>query len=133
MTLRQADATRKTELLGNRSGSRAEADNAEIGVTAARVQLEQLQQQKSALLNQLLGNPDLPLEAFPPYIQAQASLERARHDLDRTVLRAPIAGVATQVTSIQMGRYLTAGMAVFSIIAQDQPWVEANPKETDLT
>jgi len=133
LTLRQADAARKTELLGNRSGSRAEADNAEIGVTSARVQLEQLQNQKSALLNQLLGNPDLPLESFPPYIQAEASLERARHDLDRTVLRAPIAGVATQVSSIQMGRYLDAGNAVFSIIAQDHPWIEANPKETDLT
>ena len=49
------------------------------------------------------------------------------------MLRAPIAGIATQVTSIQMGRYLTAGMAVFSIIATDTVWVEANPKETDLT
>jgi membrane fusion protein (multidrug efflux system) len=116
LTLRQADAARKAELLGNRSGSRAEADNAEIGVTSARVQLEQLQNQKSALLNQLLGNPDLPLDAFLPYIQAQASLERARHDLDRTVLRAPIAGIATQVSSIQMGRYLEAGNAVFSIL-----------------
>jgi membrane fusion protein (multidrug efflux system) len=60
-------------------------------------------------------------------------LQRARRDLGNTVLRAPIPGVATQVTSIQMGRYLTAGMAVFSIIGTDAVWVEANPKETDLT
>ena len=32
-----------------------------------------------------------------------------------------------------MGRYLSAGTAVFSIIADDDPWVDANPKETDLT
>jgi membrane fusion protein (multidrug efflux system) len=32
-----------------------------------------------------------------------------------------------------MGRYLTAGMAVFSIIGTDTMWVDANPKETDLT
>jgi membrane fusion protein (multidrug efflux system) len=32
-----------------------------------------------------------------------------------------------------MGRYLTAGMAVFSIIGSDTLWVDANPKETDLT
>ena len=49
------------------------------------------------------------------------------------MLRAPIAGVATQVASIQMGRYLTAGMAVFSIIGSDNVWIDANPKETDLT
>ena len=47
------------------------------------------------------------------------ALDRARRDLANTVLRAPIAGVATQVSSIQMGRYLTAGMAVFSIISTD--------------
>jgi membrane fusion protein (multidrug efflux system) len=32
-----------------------------------------------------------------------------------------------------MGRYLTAGMSVFSIIGTDSVWVDANPKETDLT
>jgi membrane fusion protein (multidrug efflux system) len=32
-----------------------------------------------------------------------------------------------------MGRFLTAGMAVFSIIGTDNVWVDANPKETDLT
>ena len=32
-----------------------------------------------------------------------------------------------------MGRYLTAGMSVFSIIGSDSVWVDANPKETDLT
>ena len=61
------------------------------------------------------------------------ALDRARRDLANTVLRAPIAGVATQVSSIQMGRYLTAGTAVFSIISSDSLWIDANPKETDLT
>jgi membrane fusion protein, multidrug efflux system len=32
-----------------------------------------------------------------------------------------------------MGRFLTAGMAVFSIIGTDYVWIDANPKETDLT
>ena len=32
-----------------------------------------------------------------------------------------------------MGRYLTAGMSVFSIIGTENVWVDANPKETDLT
>ena len=66
-------------------------------------------------------------------MEATVALDRARRDLANTVLRAPIAGIATQVTSIQMGRYLTAGMAVFSIIGTDTVWVDANPKETDLT
>jgi membrane fusion protein (multidrug efflux system) len=49
------------------------------------------------------------------------------------VLRAPIAGIATQVASIQMGRYLTAGTPVFSLIDDSKPWIDANPKETDIT
>ena len=84
-------------------------------------------------LNQLQGDVALPLDKYPQYVESHTALERAQRDLANTVLRAPIAGVATQVTSIQMGRYLTAGMAVFSIIGSETVWVDANPKETDLT
>ncbi len=99
----------------------------------AKALLEQLQQQETTVRNQLLGDMDLALERYPQYMEATVALQRARRDLANTVLRAPIAGIATQVTSIQMGRYLTAGMAVFSIIGTEAVWVEANPKETDLT
>jgi membrane fusion protein (multidrug efflux system) len=72
------------------------------------------------------------LERYPPHIEAVVALERAQRDLANTVLRAPIDGIATQVTSIQMGRYLTAGMSVFSIVATQAMWVDANLKETDM-
>jgi len=64
---------------------------------------------------------------------ARATLEQAQRDLDHTVLRAPIAGTATQVDNIQLGRYVTAGTAVLSVIDHNSPWVDANPKETDIT
>ena len=41
--------------------------------------------------------------------------------------------MATQVASIQMGRYVSAGTPVFSLIDDVRPWVDANPKETDIT
>src|SRR5690606_4834948 len=53
--------------------------------------------------------------------------------LDHTVLKAPIDGVATQVDNIQLGRFVTAGSPVLSVIDDAQPWVDANPKETDIT
>src|SRR4029450_10747804 len=59
--------------------------------------------------------------------------DQAKRDLDHTVLRAPIAGMPTQVASIQMGRYVSAGTPVFSLIDDARPWVDANPKETDIT
>ena len=49
------------------------------------------------------------------------------------MVRAPIAGTATQVDSIQLGRFVTAGMPVFSVVDDAAPWVDANPKETDIT
>src|SRR5215470_6188959 len=129
----QSDYDRKLALLNNRISTPSDVDRSRALLVAAKAQLEQLQQQEAAARIQLLGKPDLALESFPQYLEALAALDRARRDLANTTLRAPIAGVATQVTSIQMGRYLTAGAAVFSIIDSANVWVEANPKETDLT
>jgi membrane fusion protein (multidrug efflux system) len=66
-------------------------------------------------------------------MQAKAALDQAQRDLDHAVVRAPLAGNATQVDNIQLGRYVTAGTPVFSIIDDSHPWVDANPKETDFT
>lgn len=129
----QADFDRKTSLLNNRISTPSDLDKSRVLLMTSKSLLEQLEQQEAVARNQLLGDEALPLEKYPQYIEAAVALDRAKRDLANTVLRAPIAGVATQVTSIQMGRYLTAGMAVFSIIASDTVWVDANPKETDLT
>lgn len=131
--LKQRDVERKTTLLNNRTGSQMDMDNALNAVVVAKTQLEMLEQQEEGIRNQLLGDPNLPIEKYPPYAQASAALDQAKRDLDHTVLRAPIAGIATQVASIQMGRYVTAGTPVFSLIDDTKPWVDANPKETDIT
>jgi membrane fusion protein (multidrug efflux system) len=108
-------------------------DNAKAALLTAELQLQLGRQQLSSTLNQLLGNPDLPIEDFPPYREAKAALDQAQRNLDHTVAKAPIAGTATQVDNIQLGRYVTAGMPVFSVIDDAAPWVDANPKETDIT
>jgi membrane fusion protein, multidrug efflux system len=129
----QADYDRKSALLDSRISAPSDLDRSRIALVLSKTQLEQLEQQQASIRNQLLGDPGLPIEKYPQFIEATVALDRAKRDLANTTLRAPIAGIATQVTSIQMGRYLTAGMSVFSIIATDAVWVDANPKETDLT
>jgi membrane fusion protein (multidrug efflux system) len=131
--LKQRDVERKTTLLANRTGSQMDMDNSLNAVVVAKTQLEMLEQQEEGIRNQLLGDPSLPIEKYPPYAQASAALDQAKRDLDHTMLRAPIAGIATQVASIQMGRYVTAGTPVFSLIDDAKPWIDANPKETDIT
>lgn len=129
----QADFDRKTSLLNNRISTPSDLDKSRVLLMTSKSLLEQLDQQEAVARNQLLGDVALPLDKYPQYIEATVALDRAKRDLANTVMRAPIAGVATQVTSIQMGRYLTAGTPVFSIIGSDTVWVDANPKETDLT
>ena len=89
-------------------------------LVVAQTQVEQLSQQQAGIRNQLLGNPDLPLEQFPPYLQAKAALDQAQRDLNHTTVRAPLAGNATQVDNIQLGRYVNAGTPVLSVIDDAQ-------------
>ena len=131
--LKQKDVDRKTTLVGNRSGSQADVDNAMVGLVAAKNQLEQLTQQQDEIRNRLAGNSELPIERYSPFVQNRAALEQAQRDLDHATLRAPIAGIATQVDAVQLGRYVTAGTPILSVIDDSKPWIDANPKETDVT
>ena len=131
--LKRRDVDRKQKLLASQAGSQADVDTAAAGLVSAELQAKFTQQQRDTTLSQLLGNPDLPLEQFPEYAQAKAALDNAQRDLAHTVVRAPINGIATQVDSIQLGRFVAAGTPVFSLVDDEAPWVDANPKETDIT
>jgi membrane fusion protein (multidrug efflux system) len=131
--LKQRDVERKSSLVKSAAGSQLDLDNSASSLVTARAQLELLRQQLSSSKNQLLGNLDLPLEQFPPYAQAKAALDQAQRNLDHTVLKAPISGVATQVDNIQLGRFVAAGTPILTVIDDARPWVDANLKESDFT
>jgi membrane fusion protein, multidrug efflux system len=133
VALKQKDVDRKSALLSSKAVSQSDVDATVAIVVAAKNQLEQLVQQADVIRNQLLGDAKLPVEKYPPFMQAQAALDQAQRDLDHTVVKAPITGAATQVDAIQLGRYVTAGTPVFSVVDDGHPWVDANPKETDIT
>jgi membrane fusion protein, multidrug efflux system len=131
--LKRRDVDRKTSLAKNNFGSQLDLDNAANALVTASAQAAFLKQQLSSSKTQLLGDADLPLEQFPPYAQAKAALGQAERNLDHTVMRAPMGGIATQVDQIQLGRFVAAGTPVFSVIDTSKPWVDANPKESDFT
>jgi membrane fusion protein (multidrug efflux system) len=133
IALKQRDVERKSSLVKSNAGSQLDLDNSGTALVTAQAQLQLVKMQNSTALNQLLGNPDLPLEQFPAYMQAKAALDDAQRNLDLTTVRAPMDGVATQVEQIQLGRFVAAGTPVFSIIDISKPWVDANPKESDFT
>jgi membrane fusion protein (multidrug efflux system) len=131
--LKQRDVERKSTLVKSSFGSQLDLDNASNAFVTAKAQLEYLKQQISNAKTQLLGNPDLPVDQFPSYAQAKAALDQAERNLDHTVMRAPMGGIATQVEQIQLGRFVAAGTPVFSVIDISKPWVDANLKESDFT
>jgi membrane fusion protein, multidrug efflux system len=131
--LKQRDVDRKATLAKSNFGSQLDLDNAGTALVTASAQLQFLKQQLSTAKTQLLGDPDLPLDQFPPYALAKAALGQAERNLDHTVMRAPMNGIATQVDQIQLGRFVMAGAPVFSVIDTAKPWVDANLKESDFT
>jgi membrane fusion protein, multidrug efflux system len=133
VALKKEGVERKQKLLASRAGSRVDLDNAAVGLVTAQLQTQFAQQQHDTTLAQLLGKGDLPLAQFPAYVQAKAAVDDAKRNLALTVIRAPMGGTATQVDNIQLGRFIAAGAPILSVIDDQTPWVEANPKETDIT
>jgi len=131
--LKQRDFDRKSTLVKSQAGSQADVDTAASAMVTAQLQAQFAKNQRDTTLNQLLGNPNLPLAEFPEYAQAKAALDNAQRDLDHTVVRAPISGTATQVDNIQVGRFVPAGTPILAVVDDQAPWVDANPKETDIT
>jgi membrane fusion protein (multidrug efflux system) len=131
--LKQRDVDRKSTLAKSSFGSQLDLDNASAALVTAEAEHAFVRQQLSSAKTQLLGDADLPLEQFPPYYQAKAALAQAERNLDHTVMRAPMDGIATQVDQIQLGRFIVAGTPMFSVIDTSKPWVDANLKESDFT
>src|SRR5258708_5208285 len=131
--VRQSDYDRKSALWAQRSGTAVDADTAAAALIQAKQILAFLQQQQTTARIKLGGAPDAPLEGFPDYVQAKAQVEDAERNLNNAVVAAPIAGVATQVTQIQLGRVVAVGAPVFAVIADRGLWVDVNPKESDMT
>ena len=90
--------------------------------------------QAQVQLARLGGDPDMDVTRTPEYLKAQAQVAEAQRQLDHTVVRAPFDAIATQVEQIQPGTVSgRLGTAAFGLISTEHVWVEANPKETDLT
>jgi membrane fusion protein, multidrug efflux system len=73
------------------------------------------------------------VEQHPDYLEAEARVAEAERQLDHTTVHAPFAGIVTQVSSLQPGQYLGAATPAFALVSSDHVWVDAQPKETDLT
>ena len=68
----------------------------------------------------------------PQVAQAQAAVDKAKLDLSRTDVRAPMDGVIENADKLQVGQMAVLGVGMVSLVHSTNAWVEANFKEKDV-
>jgi membrane fusion protein, multidrug efflux system len=139
VSLAQANYDRADALVKTGSGSRATYDQMRFTLETAKKQLQSLNDQAKVQLARLAGNADIAPEDHPTYRQIKAQVDETQRQFDHTTVRAPFNGIVTQVAALQPGTYLVAQTAALTntgavaLVSNDDLWVDANMKETDLT
>ncbi|MBC8239408.1 MAG: HlyD family secretion protein [Alphaproteobacteria bacterium] len=123
---------RAVELTKRGVGTTAKQDEAGHELEMARRQLKTRQENNRTLLAELGGDPKRTAEQDPEYHKLLADYGVAQLDLERTVIRAPADGIASNV-KLRLGEYVRAGTPVFAMVESGALWIEANLKETQLT
>jgi membrane fusion protein, multidrug efflux system len=124
---------RQEQLLANNFTPKATFDAARNTLQGSQQKLASLNAQLAGIAANLNGNPDAPIDEHPRYKDAVAARDEAARQLAHTIVRAPFAGIVTNVPSLQPGQYLAAAATAFNIVSTDHVWVQASPKETELT
>ena len=124
---------RQQDLLAAHVASQSTFDTARRNLQNAQQKLISLTQQLAAIAANLDDDPTGAVEKKPRYLDAVAQRDEAARQLAHSVVKAPFAGIVTNVPSIAPGKYLQASATAFYLVAADHVWVVANPKETELT
>jgi membrane fusion protein (multidrug efflux system) len=129
----QANTDRYGALVKGGGVTRQEYDDSRFKLAAEQQQMESSRVLAEVQLAKLGGDANADVSTMPAYLEAQAKVEEAQRQLDHTVVRAPFDGIVTSVDSLQPGQYLAASTGAFGLVSTEHVWVEANPKETELT
>jgi membrane fusion protein, multidrug efflux system len=124
---------RQQDLMTTGAGTKAAFDSAQHDLEATKQKVAVAKGQADAALAQLSGDANQAIENNPFYLQAKSGVDNAQRDFNDTVVKAPFDGVVTNVNAVQVGSYLQASQQAFSLVSTSQLWIEASPKETELT
>ena len=106
--------------------TRADYDTAFNDVKSAEAQLADARA-RAANANAAVAPGEQPQVA-----QAQAAVDKAKLDLERTGVRAPMDGVIENADKLQVGQMAVEGLGMVSLVHSTTPWVEGNFKEKDV-
>ncbi len=129
----QARFDRANGLVGRGDVSRQVYDDARYQLLADQHAVQSAKGAAEVQLAKLGGDAAADPIQLPAYKQAATQVAEAKRQSDDAVVRAPMDGVVTGVSNLQPGAYLAAGSAAFGLVSTEREWVEASPKETELT
>jgi membrane fusion protein, multidrug efflux system len=131
----EQDLARRRTLAARQVISREDLAHAQATVDAARAAEAAAQAALASARDQLAANRNITegtAAATHPKVQvAQARVRAAQLALQRTVVRAPVAGIVAK-RSVQLGQRVAPGAPLLAIVPLDQVWVDANFKEVQL-
>ena len=130
--IRHRALDRSTDLSKKGFATSADLDQAQLAVTQADNEVALAKQAVNSAVAALSGNPDLPVDQQPAVLAALSEKAKAELDLQRTTVRAPVAGVVSQIDKLNKGQYVSEGTQMLSIVENGDTWVQANFKETQL-
>jgi membrane fusion protein (multidrug efflux system) len=133
LAYQQRETDRQRRLLTAGISSQLQVDRTAHSLDTARSDLAAAEQQVSAVLASLGGDPNILPDRHPTVLQAQALLDRAKLNLSYTFIKAPSDGIVTRVEQVQAGTYISASAPVFALVVSGNTWIEANFKENQLT
>ena len=118
---------RQAALMRRGFTTKADYDDALNEVTKAENQLADARSRANIASTAIAPNGNQPAIAA-----ALAAVEKARLDLEHTVIRAPASGIVAKSDRLLVGQSAITGISMLSIVGDKQAWVEANFKEGDL-
>jgi membrane fusion protein, multidrug efflux system len=128
----QLDHKRYSALVTTDFASRQRFEQAETDARKGEAAVAKSRAAVAAEQNQLAVLHSQQREEEAKLQQAHATLRLARHELEDTVIRAPVSGVAGNRAG-QLGQYVKAGSQLLSLVPLSRVYVTANFKETQLT
>ena len=127
----QARFNRVKALWDRGFSTKADYDAAEHAVAQARESLRQAEARQAEARARLATGSAVP-GVNPQVAAARADKATAELALRRTEVRAPVAGRVAQADRLQPGQQVVPNLPVLTLVAEQDAYVEANFKETDL-
>ncbi|RAK51386.1 HlyD family efflux transporter periplasmic adaptor subunit [Phenylobacterium deserti] len=131
----RTDLSRRQNLAGSGAVSGEELTAARNAFASAQAAMAQAQANLRAAQGSREANAVLingtPLAQNPEVAAARALLESAQLALQRTVIRAPMAGVISR-KQVQVGQQVQAGAPLMAVVPVQAAYVDANFKEVQL-